>query len=376
MINILPVDSKIRQKQLVEFQFELYKDCPQWVPPFKQDIYLMMNKQKHPYYDHSISDHFLAEQDGKIVGRIAGLVNRPFNAYHNSKDAEFYLFDCINDQEVANALFDTVVAWAKDHGMNRLVGPKGYGPLDGYGIQVLGQEHRAMMNVMNYNYLYYKDLVENYGFEKEVDFVSSYLKPENFVLSEKVQKAADLAIKRGRFEVKGFKSRAEIREWIGRIGKAYNEAFVNNWEYFPLTEKEIKMVVENILIIVDPKNLYVLLKDDKVVGFEIPFPDVSAAMQKNKGKLGPIEMIRLLRELKRTEWMDFDGIGILPEAQGFGGNAILYKVVSEVVLRNTHFKHIELTQVAETAKQMRQDLANLGSKFYKNHRVYKKELVE
>jgi hypothetical protein len=97
---------------------------------------------------------------------------------------------------------------------------------------------------------------------------------------------------------------------------------------------------------------------------------------RNKGKLGPIEMIRLLLELKKTDWMDFDGIGILPEAQGFGGNAILYKVVSEVVLRNTHFKHIELTQVAETAKQMRQDLANLGSKFYKNHRVYKKELVE
>ncbi len=375
MINILPVDSKSRQKQLVDFQFELYKDCPQWVPPFRQDVFLMMNKQKHPFYEHSISDHFLAERDGKIVGRIAALINRPFNAYHDLKDAEFYLFDCINDQEVANALLDTVVAWAKERGMTRLVGPKGYGPLDGYGIQVLGQEHRAMMTVMNYNYIYYKDLVENYGFEKEVDFVSSYLKPENFVLPEKVVKAADLAIKRGRFEVKGFKSRSEIRQWIGRIGKAYNEAFVNNWEYYPLTEKEIKMVVENILIIVDPKNLYILLKDDKVVGFEIPFPDVSAAMQKNKGKLGPIEMIRLMRELKRTDWMDFDGIGILPEAQGFGGNAILYKVVSEVVLNNPQFKHIELTQVAETARQMRQDLANLGSKFYKNHRVYKKQLV-
>jgi len=231
-----------------------------------------------------------------------------------------------------------------------------------------------MMNVMNYNYIYYKDLVENYGFEKEVDFVSSYLKPEHFVLPEKVTKAAELAIKRGRFEVKGFKSRGEIRQWITRIGKAYNDAFVNNWEYYPLTEKEIKMVVENILIIVEPKNLFILLKDDKVVGFEIPFPDVSAAMQKNKGKLGPIEMLRLLRELKKTDWMDFDGIGILPEAQGFGGNAILYKVVSEVVLKNPQFKHIELTQVAETAKQMRLDLANLGSKFYKNHRVYKKSL--
>ncbi|MEA4812064.1 MAG: hypothetical protein VB108_05810 [Anaerolineaceae bacterium] len=374
MINIIPVDSKARQKKMVEFQFELYKDCPQWVPPFKQDIYMMMNKKKHPFYDHSISDQFLAEKDGKIVGRIAALLNRPFNAYHHTNDAEFYLFDCINDQEVANALFDKVAEWAKEHGMNRLVGPKGYGPLDGYGIQIMGQEHRAMMNMLNYNYIYYKDLVESYGFEKEVDFVSSYLKPEQFVLPEKVNRAAELALKRGRFEVKSFKTKKEMREWVSKIAEAYNSAFVNNWEYYPLSEKEIKMVIDNVIAIVQPETLFVLLKEGKVVGFELPFPDISAAMQKNKGKLGPIEIIRLMREIKKTDWFDFNGIGFLPEAKGFGGNAIFYKLVSNIVLENPQYKHIELSQVAETAKEMRQDLANLGVQFYKNHRVYKKNL--
>jgi len=103
------------------------------------------------------------------------------------------LFDCINNQAVANALFDRVTEWAKARGMDRLVGPKGFGPLDGYGIQIEGFENRQMMNMMNYNYPYYRDLVENYGFVKEVDFVSSYIDPRNIEVPEKVAKAADLA---------------------------------------------------------------------------------------------------------------------------------------------------------------------------------------
>jgi hypothetical protein len=109
-----------------------------------------------------------------------------------------------------------------------------------------------------------------------------------------------------------------------------------------------------------------------VVGFLLPFPDVSRAFQKNKGKLGPIEIIRLLAEIKKTNWIDFNGIGILPEAQGFGGNALIYEILIDSVHQNSRYQHGELTQVAETAVQMRKDLLNLGCVFYKNHRVYQK----
>ena len=108
MVEIIEVNSKELQKKLVDFQFDLYKDCPQWVPPFRSDAFLKMDKEKHPFYDHSESDFFLAIRDGKVVGRISALMNRPFNEYHNCKDGEFYLFDAIDDQEVANALFDRV----------------------------------------------------------------------------------------------------------------------------------------------------------------------------------------------------------------------------------------------------------------------------
>lgn len=375
VIEIINVNTKALKKEFVEFQYELYKDCKQFVPPFKNDIYAMMNEKKHPFYDHSISEFFLAKRDGKVVGKLSMLINRPFNEYHGTKDSEFYLFDCIDDQEVANTLFDHATRWTLEHGMNRIVGPKGYGPLDGYGIQVLGFEHRQMMNMMNYNYPYYQRLVENYGFVKEVDFVSSYIKLDEFVLPEKIKKAIEIAKKRGSLSVKSFKDKKEIYAWKDKLRNAYNNSFVKNWEYYPLSDRELKFVIDNAITFVIPEMVkFILDKDGEMVGFVLPFPDVSAVMQKNKGKLGPIEILRLMRELKRTEWLDFNGIGILPEYQGMGGNALLMGALESAARGNPRFVHAELTQVAETATQMRKDLANLGVQIYKNHRVYKKEL--
>ena len=314
------------------------------------------------------------EKDGKVVGRIAALENKPFNEYHKAKDAEFYLFDCINDQEVANALFETVFNWARARGLKRVIGPKGFGPLDGYGIQIEGFEHRQMMNMMNYNYPYYRDLVENLGFTKIVDFVSSYADPQAFHCPPKVRKAAEIAQKRGSFTVPKFKNKKELLQWAGRIGQAYNKAFVNNWEYYPLSQREIDFVVDNIMTVLDPDLIKIIVKDDEVVGFVFPFPDISTAMQKNKGKLGPIAILRLLVELKRTKWISFNGVGILPEYQGLGGNAVMYAELENAMHAKVQFVESELTQVAETAVQMRKDLKNLGVRFYKNHRVYQRDI--
>ena len=376
MLNIHKVDlsSKGDIKRFVQFPFDLYANHPQWVPPFIADVKTMLNPKKHPYYDHSDAEFFYAERDGEIVGRIAALENKPFNKYHATKDAEFYLFECVNDQEVANLLFKTVIDWAKKRGLTKLIGPKGFGPLDGYGIQIEGFEHRQMMNMMNYNYPYYRDLVENLGFTKVVDFVSSYIEPQDFNLPEKVRKAAEIAKKRGTFKVVEFKNKKELLSWAPKIGKAYNKAFVKNWEYYPLTQREIDFVVENIMTILDPTIFNVITREDEVVGFVFPFPDVSAAMQKNKGKLGPVNIVRLLSEIKKTKWISFNGVGILPEYQGLGGNAIMYAELEKAMHRNPQFKHSELTQVAETAVQMRKDLKNLGVQFYKNHRVYQLDI--
>ncbi len=375
MVEIIDVNSKALAKEFVNFQYDLYEGCPQFVPPFRSDIFLMMNKKKHPFYDHSDSDFFLAKRNGKVVGKIAALENKPFNQFHNCRDSEFYLFDCIDDQEVANALFDKVSEWSRARGLERIVGPKGYGPLDGYGIQIEGFEHRQMMNMMNYNYPYYQQLVENYGFTKEVDFVSSFLAPQSFELPDKVKKAVEIAKKRGRLRVMNFRSKKHIVEWKYKIKDAYNRAFVQNWEYYPLSDRELDYALDNAIQVVIPELLQIILNEkDDIVGFVLSFPDVSAAMQKNKGRLGPIGILRLLRELKTTQWLDFNGIGILPEYQGMGGNALIMEALLNAAKANPRFIYSELTQVAETAVQMRRDLENLGVKYYKNHRVYGKKL--
>ncbi|HEX7433918.1 MAG TPA: hypothetical protein VF326_09680 [Anaerolineaceae bacterium] len=373
MIKVEQVDLKdhAQVNRFVQVSFDLYEKHPQWVPPFISDIKAMMNKEKHPYYEHSDADFFIALQDGKAVGRIAALENRPFNKYHDHKDAEFYLFETTDLQEVADALFNRVFEWARGRGLNHVVGPKGFGPLDGYGIQIEGFEHRQMMNMMNYNYPYYVKLVEAAGFTKLVDFVSCYSKREGFYLPEKALKAVHIVHKRGTFEVLKFKNKKHLVSWAKALGIAYNKSFVNNIEYYPLTEREIKFVVDNVLTIADHRLVKLILHKDEVVGFSLPFPDVSAAMQRGKGKLNPISIADLMLELGRTKWIDFNGIGILPEYQGLGGNALMYsEVVSAVNSGDFHFEHAELTQMAETATQIRKDLITLGVTPYKNHRVY------
>ncbi|NLA80105.1 MAG: hypothetical protein GX853_05080 [Chloroflexi bacterium] len=375
MVEIIPVLSKKDKKEFVEFQYALYEDVPQFVPPFKADVYMQLNKEKHPWYEHSESDQWIAKRDGKVVGRIAALENKRFNDFHKTKQASFYLFESINDQDVANALFDTTIAWAKARGLNRLVGPKGYGPLDGYGIQVEGQEFRQMMNMLNYNFAYYQNLVENYGFSKEVDFVSSFVRPQEFEMPEKVKKAVQIVAKRGKLRIKSFKNKREIVKWKTRVKEAYNNAFVENWEYYPLTDRELDYVLNNALMIVIPTMVQLILNgQDELVGFVLPFPDISRAMQKNKGKLGPIEILRLLREIKKTDWVCYNGIAILPEYQGMGGNALLFDTLLAATKKHPSFVNGELSQVAETAVQMRKDLLNLGVKPYKNHRVYQIEI--
>jgi hypothetical protein len=153
MVTIEPVtvDNKKVLNEFLNLPFSIYKNDKNWVPPILTDIRNMLDKTKHPFYEHSDADFFIARQDGKVVGRIGALENKPFNAYHGTHQSQFYLFECVDDQEVANALFNHCFEWAHARDLNEVVGPKGLSPFDGYGIQVEGFEYRQMMTMMNYN---------------------------------------------------------------------------------------------------------------------------------------------------------------------------------------------------------------------------------
>jgi hypothetical protein len=371
MLTIEQVDTKSKSQvdRFVRLPFRLYKNHPQWVPPLLMDSKMYLNKDKHPFYEHSEADFFIAKQDGHDVGRIAALNNRRFNQYHGAKQCQFYFFDCEEDLAIVKSLFERVFDWAHQRGLDQIVGPKGFGPLDGYGLLVEGYEHRQMMNMMNYNYPYYPKLVETLGFEKEVDFVSCYLNGNEFKLPQRIHSIAERVQNRGTLTVHRFTKKKVLVKWSNQIGKAYNDSFVNNWEYYPLTENEIKFVVDNLMLVANPRLIKIITHGQDVVGFLFGFPDVSAAMQRARGRLFPTGLIDILLEMRRTKWISLNGAGILPEFQGRGGNALLYSEMEKTV-RSFSFEHADLTQVAESAVLMRDDLINIGGKPYKNHRVF------
>lgn len=372
MITICKIDAtdKAQVRRFVRIPYKLYKDHYQWVPPLYLDAEMQLNREKHPYYEHSEADFFVAERNGQDVGRIAILENKQFNRYHNTHKAQFYLFECKNDQEAATALFNRAFEWAIDRNLDQIIGPKGFGALDGYGLLLDGYKHRQIMTMMNYNYPYYQQLIETIGFEKEVDFVSCYLNAEKFRLPERIHRIARRVLQRGNLGIKRFKSKKELRKWAPKIGQAYNKAFVDNWEYYPLSNNEIKFILDTILTVADPRLIKVITHDHEAVGFLFGFPDLSSALQKAKGRLMPLGILHLLHEMRRTKWIALNGAGILPEFHGHGGNALLYAEM-ENTIRDYQFEHADLTQIGETAVQMRQDLANLGGVPYKNHRVYR-----
>jgi hypothetical protein len=375
MLNIHTIDTYVKADvhRFVQFPYRLYQHCPQWVPPPLVDAKAYLNRQQHPFHEHSEVEFFIAEQNGEDVGRVAVIENRPHNKYHDKKQAQFYFFECVDDLSVAEALFEQVFTWARQRDLNQIVGPKGMGPLDGYGLLVEGFEHRQLMTMMNYNFEYYPQMLENLGFGKEVDFVSHYIHIPEFQIPERVHRIAARVKKRGAIDVLQLQNKRQLRAWAKRIGIAYNQAFVDNWEYYPLSEREIKFVLDNVILLAEPRMLKLIIHENQVIGFLFAFPDVSAALQRAKGRLFPFGIIDLLLEMRRANWVALNGAGILPQFQGRGGNALLYSEMGKS-LRYSGYEHADLTQVAESAVQMRNDLENLGGSAYKNHRVYIRDL--
>ena len=378
MIEIRKVNTENKKevREFVQFHYDLYKDCPQWVPPFRNDIETMLNKKKHPFYEHSDADFFTAWKDGKIVGRTAVLNNTAYNKYHNQSSGDIFLFDSIDDQEVANALFDAAAEWARSKGLNKLKGPKGFSLFDGYGVLVEGFEQRQSMNFSCYNYPYYQKLYETYGFYRINEYTSMQAKVSEFDFPEKVYKVADIVKKRGKLKIMTYKNKADIRKDAKRICEMYFDSFKNNWEYFPLTQKEFDFFVDNVLTFVVPGLLrFITNEEDEIVGFLVNFPDISAAMQRHNGKLtNPALLLDMVLELKKTQYCALNGLGLLEKYHKSGGNALLYCSMMEIMKQYPQFEYVEALQMADTAHEVQREMATLGLKPIKRHRVYEVEI--
>ncbi len=372
MLEVIRVRDKRQKMQFIKFPFRLYRNCRNWVPWFISDMLTYMDRNKHPFYEHSDADFFIVKDGREVVGRIAVLENRRFNRYHGVKQASFYFMDAVDDRDVFRKLMEVAVDWASARGLDTLVGPKGLGAFDGYGILVEGFRYRQMMTMMNYNYAYYPQHLEEMGLEKEVDFLSFHVSAEDFRLPWTLYRLADRIRERFHLKVVSLKSRREVHYWALKLGHSYNETFVNNWEFYPLTDREIAFLADNLKWVVVPQLMKLIVHEgsDEVMGFLLGFPDISPALQRAKGHLYPWNILDMLWSLRTSRIISLNGAGVHPRYQKKGGNVLLYTEMEKTV-RKRGFREAELTQVAETAVDMQKDLRRLGVQPYKRHRVYR-----
>jgi hypothetical protein len=335
------------------------------------DMKLALNREKYPFYRYSAADFFVAEEGDQTLGRIATIDNRRYNQHHGSNTAFFYYFEVIEDPEIARALLNTAFEWTLDRGLDEIIGPRGLLRGDGHGLLVEGFEHRPAMGIP-YNYPYYTSFLRESGFEKEIDFLSARLSGD-YDLPQRFYEVAEKVKERRGFWVKSFTSKRELRRWVPEVQRVNNEAFTDVWGYYPIDEAEANAIADRFLAAADPRLIKLVMKKEKVVGFVIGYPDVSAGIQRANGRLWPFGWLHILLELKRTNWVNFNGAGLLPGHQGVGANAVLYTEIAKSVSA-FNFDHADLVQVAETNIESMGEVNAVGGEWYKRHRIYRRGL--
>jgi hypothetical protein len=357
----------------VEFPFKLYKDHPAWVPLLKNGLRKLLNKSLHPYYQHSDADFFIVEDGGEVVARICVMENTRYNQHHQEKAAFIGYFDVVEEIEAARLIFSRVDEWAVMRGLDTVYGPKGLLGAAAGGILVEGFEYRAAMDIP-YNFPYYDGFLIDSGYIKYRDILSGFIhRSEESEIPERVIKIATRMAKRSGFYAKRFRSKAELRKIVSTIGDLHRQSFIEIPGYYPLTDEEFSWMADELIAVADPDLITLVMKDDRVVGFVFAYPDISGGLQKAKGSLFPFGWWHILQAQKKTDWVILNGIGILPEYQGRGANAILYVELARTLMQSK-FNHADLVQVGEENYRSMQDQLTFGVKWTKKHRVYKKKL--
>jgi hypothetical protein len=330
-----------------------------------------LDRARNPFFSHSRAGFFLAEQEGEPVGRIAVLWHRFYNEKHHNDTAFFYLFDAVESSEVAAVLLDAVTEWARARGLKRVLGPIGFIQPDPPGVLVQGFEHPPALNIP-YNFPYYDGLLKGAGLEGHSDYVSGYIDRSNS-LSPSIERFADSLKQRRGYQVKGFSSRSELLEWAPRVADLYNGAFSEIDDYYPMRREEFTAAVKRFVDVLDPRGVKLLLHEDRIIGFIFTFFDISEGLRKARGRLLPVGWYHMWRSYRKTTWGNINGIGLLPDYQNSGANAILITELTRSLMAS-QFQYFDLVQIKAENLVSFGDMEAIGVKWYKRHRVYHGDL--
>ena len=365
-------------KTFVQFYYDLYRDCPMAVPYLYREEMATLRSDKNPSFECCEADYFLAYQDGKVVGRVAAIINRRANERWACRQVRFGWFDFVDDPAVSWALLQTVEQWGRERGMTEMTGPLGFIDTDREGLLVEGFDELSTMYV-NYNYPYYVTHINNMeGFVKDNDYMEYRLVVPDRV-PEKIVKVADMVGRRYGLTVHKFTRHELLKEGMGReVFRLLNATYKDLYGFSQLSERQIDLLVNNYIKIADLNLVTAIMDGDRMVGFGITFPSFTKALQHTRdGRLLPFGWWHLLRTIKwhKTDTVDLLLIGVLPEYRQKGANALIINNLVEQFIKYG-FTWADAMPQMETNGAVQSQWQYFDGRQHRRHRCYKKEIKQ
>ena len=374
-VNVISVTTRKQLKQFIRFNYELYKNNEYSVPDLYEDMLNTLDAKRNAAFEFCEAEYFLAERDGKIVGRVAAIINNKANAKWNISAVRFGWVDFIDDAEVADALFATVEQWGKSRGMTEVQGPLGFTDFDPEGMLIEGFDRIGTMATI-YNYPYYPKHMERMGYEKDADWVE-YLLTAPTELPEKHTRITRIVKEKFGLRVVKYTSHKKLAQERGvAIFEMLNEAYAHLYGYSALSEKQIQQYIKAYLPLLDLRLVPLIVdKDDNLVGFAVLLPSLAKAFQKARGYMFPFGWWHLLKALKwnDTQTSEMLLIAVKPEYQGKGAVALLFADIIPVHYE-LGFRYSESNPELEVNTKIQSQWDYFERENHKRRRAYSKKL--
>ena len=375
-VEIKKVTTKSELKRFIRFNYEFYKDNPYSVPDLYDDMLNTFSPKKNAAFEFCEADYFLALRDGKIVGRVAAIINRRANETWNRKTVRFGWIDFIDDMEVSTALIDTVKQWGKERGMTEIEGPLGFTDMDAEGMLVEGFDQLSTMATI-YNYPYYPEHMERLGLSKSADWVEMKIYVPD-AIPEKHRRISEIIAKRYNLHIRKLKSKKEVRQSgvAHDIFRLINDAYTPLFGYSRMTERQIDQYVNMYVPVLDLRMVSIVENEqNEIVAVGISMASLSRALQKAKGRLLPFGWYHLLKALmwKRPKVLDLLLVAVRPDYQGKGVNALLFTDLIPVY-KELGFEYAESNPELEMNEKVQNQWQYFKTEQHKRRRCFKADI--
>lgn len=375
-VEIKKVTTKSELKRFIRFNYEFYKDNPYSVPDLYDDMLNTFSPKKNAAFEFCEADYFLALRDGKIVGRVAAIINRRANETWNRKTVRFGWIDFIDDMEVSTALIDTVKQWGKERGMIEIEGPLGFTDMDAEGMLVEGFDQLSTMATI-YNYPYYPQHMERLGLSKSADWVEMKIYVPD-AIPEKHRRISEIIARRYNLHIRKLKSKKEVRQSgvAHDIFRLINDAYTPLFGYSRMTERQIDQYVKMYVPVLDLRMVSIVENEqNEIVAVGISMASLSRALQKAKGRLLPFGWYHLLKALmwKRPKVLDLLLVAVRPDYQGKGVNALLFTDLIPVY-KELGFEYAESNPELEMNEKVQNQWQYFKTEQHKRRRCFKADI--